>query len=516
MKRCTHLIVLFSALLFSSGLLAQAGSPDLNFNGDGSLIFSFGSDGSYGKKTIIGNDGTIWLSGTSYNSASQMGLAKVFPDGSLDLSFNFDGAIGVNVEGNEAQGENLDIQADGKILVCGSSALGSGDMALARINPDGTLDNDFGGGDARVRYDIGEFDNARAVKAAPDGKIFLAGWTSTNNIYNGVVAKLNSDGSLDSNFDGDGIRTFNINAESGFFDMELLPDGKILLAGYTLAADYDFLVVRLNPDGSFDNSFGTNGWVELDFGNYYDYALAMDLAPNGKIVLTGVVAGGTFTAARLNADGSSDTSFSFDGVNFTNVGDFGESEDLIVQPDNKIVVVGYTYNSADGYYKFGAVRYTETGLLDTEFGNNGILRLDVGDDGDDDYGYGVAIQSDGLIVISGQSNSGGEENFAVVRILSGLNVGLFEQGLEQIQSYVYPNPISAGQELQLEYELKEATEVTIQLVDLSGRSSQLLLGDRMAGKQKESLRLPANLAAGVYTIQIRTDKGISSIRIEKF
>ena len=93
---------------------------------------------------------------------------------------------------------------------------------------------------------------------------------------------------------------------------------------------------------------------------------------------------------------------------------------------------------------------------------------------------------------------------------------MFEHGLENIQSYVYPNPVSKGETLQLEYELKDAAEVNIQLLDFTGRSTLLVSSDRSAGKQIESLNFPANLPAGIYTIQIRTDKGVSSIRIEQF
>ena len=246
-----------------------------------------------------------------------------------------------------------------------------------------------------------------------------------------------------------------------------------------------------------------------------DVAESVAIQPDGKIVAVGW-ADDQLAVARLNPDGSLDTDFSYDGTVVTKLGDYTNGYGVVIQPDGKIVAVGYAYSNDDYIGHFAVARYQSNGLLDPDFGSNGLVEIDVENDGISDIGYGIALQPDGKIVLSGYSYIVSEYNFMLVRILSGLNVGIFEHGLENIQSYVYPNPIAIGQVVEFEYELTEAADVNIQLFDLNGKSYPLFEGYRMSGNQKESLVLPSGLAAGSYTLNIRTDKGMSSIQIQVF
>ncbi|MBR9922307.1 MAG: T9SS type A sorting domain-containing protein [Bacteroidetes bacterium] len=502
-------------LLITSGLMAQPGSLDLNFAGDGELQFTFGSDGSYGSKCAIGPDGVIWVSGYSFNTAQQMGLMKILPDGTIDTDFNFDGAIGLNVDGEEASAFSLDVQDDGKVLLCGAAEFGDGDFAVARVLPNGDIDNTFDG-DARARVDFGGSEQATCIKQLSDGRILVGGIHNSvgGDVY-GALAMLNEDGSMDLNFSGDGRLLLDGGNQSAVFDVEILDDGKIMAAGMYENADFDYGLFRLNPDGTLDNTFGTGGIITYEFGGMEEIIVDFEVQNNGKIIMSGVY-DGSAAVLRANADGSIDETFSFDGLTFTEFGTYSPAYSLVPQTDGKTVVTAVGDDVTETYNVFTIMRYNEDGTLDADFGQNGIVRIDVGNDGLDDEAYGLAIQEDGLLVVSGGSETTGEDAFAIVRIISGLNVGLFEQGLDKIQSYVYPNPIASGESLQLDYELKEATEVNISLSDLNGKKVNLLQEYRPSGKTTETINLPTNLSAGIYFLQIRTERGMSTIRVEKF
>jgi uncharacterized delta-60 repeat protein len=512
--------VLFLASLLITALSwtlqAQPGSFDPNFAGNGVLYFNYGSDGSYAQDILVDDDGIIWIAGYRYNSAQQMGLSKILPDGNLDTSFDFDGSVGVNIEGGTAAATRMAMQEDGKIVLVGYSEHNGGDFGAARFNPDGSLDNSFGGGDGRLTIDFASSDYAAGVAIQEDGKIVLAGYTYESSQYKFALARLNQDGTLDANFDGDGKLTTAFSGEDAAFDLRILDDGKILVAGYNqVGTYYDYALARYNPDGSLDLSFGTNGVVTVDVNDLFETAQSMDIQADGKILLGGW-SGDGMASVRFNPDGTLDNSYSFDGETYTVVGTYASGADIIAQPDGKVLLAGYGYDDDNGVYGFAIVRYLNDGLLDPEFGENGILLLDIAEDLENDFATGIALQPDGMIVVTGYSSIGGESQTVVIRILSGLNVGVFEHGLDNIQSFVYPNPLAAGETLQLEYELREATEVDINLYDLTGKQFPLFSGYRTSGNQAEAITLPASLPAGVYNLQIRTQKGISNIRVELF
>ena len=148
----------------------------------------------------------------------------------------------------------------------------------------------------------------------PDGKLVLVGSTSTGG-GDFAIARLNADGTPDTTFSGDGKQTVNFGGVDNALGVAIQPDGKIVVAG-TGGGGNDMVVARLNADGSPDTSFSPpDGLAFVNFGGN-DAANAMALQPDGKIVLVGstdAVGSGDFAVARLNADGTPDTSFSGDG-----------------------------------------------------------------------------------------------------------------------------------------------------------------------------------------------------------
>jgi uncharacterized delta-60 repeat protein len=189
-------------------------------------------------------------------------------------------------------GQALALTPNGQLLVGGyvSSPSGNDVFAVWRFNSDLSLDPSFGAGGVSTIGFSGGTDEAYALALQPDGKIAVAGVASTAAGGNDFgVARLNADGSLDSGFGTDGKQTIDFGGNDWAYGLALQPDGKIVLAGDTSSAGasgYDFALATLNPDGSLDQAFGAGGKATVDFGAP-SHAFGVALQPDGRIVAAG-------------------------------------------------------------------------------------------------------------------------------------------------------------------------------------------------------------------------------------
>lgn len=339
--------------------------------------------------------------------------------GDLDSTFDGDGKLTTDFGGTE-EARDLAFQQDGKIVVAGNIQGGTAtltDFSLARYNPDGSLDTSFDG-DGELITDFGggnEF--LRTVTVQRDGKIMAAGETSSSTSPIALaIARYNPDGSLDTSFDGDGKLTAGFFGDQ-IYDVAFQQDGKVVVAGnaFNLATGgSDFALARYNPDGSLDTTFDGDGKLTTDFGETSrDYAYALAMQQDGKIVAAGAAApdpdqlSSDFGVARYNPDGSLDTSFSADGKVATDFyGSNDGATDLAVGQDGKMVVVGNAIDlAAGGNSDFGVARYNPDGSLDTSFGGDGRITTDFGcANGCNDRANALGLQSDGKIVAAGDTN----------------------------------------------------------------------------------------------------------------
>ena len=299
---------------------------------------------------------------------------------------------------------------------------------------DGDLDPTFGTG-GMVTTDIDHStDIANAVAIQADGKLVVVGQTYKNNDYSNedfVVTRYNTDGTLDTTFGRGGkVRTDFPGLAAVPSAVVIQSDGKIVVAGgafpqFTFAGNFE--VVRYNPNGSLDRSFGNGGIVTTTFPEG-SYAFDVALQPDGKIIAAGTVfvdfipgepSNTDFALARYNPDGTPDATFGNGGQVSTDfVGLEDDAFSVLIQPDGKIVAVG-SADSPATYYDFAAVRYLSNGTIDTTFGVAGKVSTDFGDQ-NFDRARSAALQPDGRIIASGFaiSQNGGVQNFAVARYTS--------------------------------------------------------------------------------------------------
>jgi uncharacterized delta-60 repeat protein len=295
------------------------------------------------KDLALQADGSVILVGafSSYNGTTRTGIARTNSSGSLDAGLAPTSMLAGNIYA-------ISRQTDGKVLIGGSftSVGGTARSNVARLNADGSLDTSFVTG-------TGANSLVESLAVQPDGKIIIGGeFTSYNGTAMKGIARLNSDGSLDTSF------VVGTGAEGGVFTIALQTDGKVLIGG--VITTFNSVVVnniaRLNTDGSLDSSFATGTGVNATVRKVI-------VQPDGKVLVGGEFS--TFNAApktrlmRLNADGSSDASFVTGTIN-------AAVKDVIRHDDGKIVIVG-SFTTVNGTPRNRAARLNADGSLDTTF-----------------------------------------------------------------------------------------------------------------------------------------------------
>jgi uncharacterized delta-60 repeat protein len=395
--------VLVVGLVLSTASHAAPGDLDPTFSGDGKQTTDFGFANSAAAAVVRQPDGKVIAvgDGTGVDGLGDFVLARYNPDGSLDTTFSGDGVQATDFERGDGA-KAVALQANGKIVAAGiaTDVDGAEHFAVARYNPNGSLDTTFSG-DGKQTTDLGRLDFANGVAIQADGKIVAAGQGNGNF----ALARYNPNGSLDSTFSGDGKQTTDFGGGDAANGVAIQGDGKIVAVGYDgTTANRAFALARYNPNGSLDTTFSGDGKQTTDFGGI-DRAAAVALQGNGRIVAVGG-ANADFALARYNLNGSLDTTFSGDGKQTTDFGGGGDIANAVaIQGDGKIVAAG------QGTGNFALARYNLNGSLDPTFSGDGKQTTDFGGS---DTANGVAVQADGKIIAVG---SGGSlfENFALAR-----------------------------------------------------------------------------------------------------
>ena len=221
------------------------------------------------------------------------------------------------------------------MIVCGT--------AIGLIAMDGSLDPSFGVGAGFVDSSDGMYGFAAAIQT--DGKIVVMG---TNSAGFTITVRYNRNGTLDTTFGANGVVTDTTGILASSIIVQ--PDGKIVIAGVDASFE-NFQLIRYNPNGSNDTTFGSDGVVIGPNGNGSVLALQTD----SKIILIGTNNNtGLFEVVRYNTDGSVDSIFESGPDEF--------AEGVVIQNDGKIVVAG---NSST--FNLTLVRYNTDGTLDNSF-----------------------------------------------------------------------------------------------------------------------------------------------------
>jgi uncharacterized delta-60 repeat protein len=460
----TLCIGLISQLFFVATSNAQDGTLEVSFGNNG-IVQNASINGA--SDMVIQPDNKIIVVSLNWND--DMAIVRYNPDGSLDNSFGTNGIVSVDFNGGNDDASAVKLQNDGKIIVVGraqqNSSNNNSDIAVVRLNSDGTLDNSFAT-NGKFSLDVGGYahDQALDVAIQSDGKIVLVARAGTNPFNTHAVIRLNANGTLDNTFDGDGIlKEFSFAPYitiSYLYSLAIQTDGKILLGGAKFGK---FSVARINSDGSFDATYATNGI----YSNTTDIGKCkLKLQTDGKLLATYSHPMDTsVNVTRLNSNGTPDLSFGSSGVVKTStIGGSAYTNDyaidIIIQPNGKILATGSSYSSGS-VSDFLVLRYNSDGTLDNTFGTNGIVITSVAPTGLEG-GSAIKLQSDGKIVVAGTKCSGVCGLVLLRYNNSDGSVGIFDNVLHN-NFIVYPNPNKGT------FTLKASKGGVFDLIDVTGK-----------------------------------------------
>ncbi len=384
---------------FALARYLTSGSLDTSFGSNGLVVTNPTPITDEISDIIIQPDGKIVAAGYAWDgSSSSIVLARYLSNGSLDSSFDADGIKVTNLGG--FSGANaLAIQSDGKIVVAG---FWDNQMIILRYNINGSLDTSFNGSG---RVTVSNYMSANDVLIQPhDQKIVAVGMNASDF----AIVRLNSNGTLDSSFDGDGKLTTDFGSYDVGYAMAIQSDQKLLACGSSgSGTDTNIVLARYQSNGSLDLSFDSDGKVTTNIAGS-DECRSIAIQDNGKIVVGGT-AGAQFALARYNSSGSLDQTFSQDGLVRTSIWDYTYGNAIAIQQnDGRILLAGSTWSSASNNGAFALARYigdtpvydgippaTITNLMASTGNETGSIMLSwtaPGDDGNSGTAYSYIVR----------------------------------------------------------------------------------------------------------------------------
>jgi uncharacterized delta-60 repeat protein len=478
--------------------LTSTADFDTTFDTDGKLFFTFPyGGGDYVYTSEIQSDGKIVVGGTSFfNFKDFYSVARYNANGSIDTTFGTNGLVLID-NSNYGTVNDIAIDANGKIIVAGGNTY----AVVLRLNSNGTLDTTFGtNGFANFTT---SFSSANDIKVLSNGKILIAGneayTIGTTFSGNFMLVRLNSNGTLDTTFGTNGISNLGstVADQESLFKIEVQPDGKIVAAGtINNGSDLDIVIYRYNSNGTFDTTFNGNGSTTFASSGY-DRPYGLAIQNDGKILVSGDL-NDTVKMARFTSSGSIDTSFDSDGIVDVSTNDITYSSSLKLTSDQKIILTGsLAQSNIDS--DFSTLKFNSNGTLDTTFANSGKLTTDFFSDYDD--ATSILITSDNKLIVCGSVYSANNNSFdfglAKYYIDSNLSLDTFTEK----SITFYPNP--AKDIVRVQDNVK-----SVKLFSILGKQIEV-------SYENNAINI-SNLDKGVYLIQlILTDDKIVNSKLIK-
>ncbi len=510
------IVIVWSAVLPMRGQIP--GNLDLTFNGNGRLSTFIDpvNKSSIISDMLIQPDGKILLIGSNFNGTkNDFLLVRFLTSGDLDLSFNQSGRVITTFATGDATAYAATIDAEGKITVVGTTNggnLSTNYFGIARYYPNGSPDNVFSQ-DGQLNSIVGEGNDwATCVAVQEDSKIVIAGLSQDPSGFKSSIAlaRYFPTGLFDHSFGDKGKVITEVTDYNGTASALLIQDdGKVLVGGTLSNQTFDssvFCLVRYNPDGSLDESFGDMGIVTTSFGKSLSGVVDLSLLKSGKILALGTTTDTTLvnsvmTVVRYHPDGTIDSTFAGDGVVNVSVGSSGTfASSMAIQPDDKILLAGTA--EFDTLYDFAIARLNANGTIDRMFSGDGIANVNF--DGYLDFAESVKLQKDGKILLAGYSVSPDQKisNLALARFYSGLIIGTKNEVADEDFFTLAPNASSSL--FEIKFTVSESLDLGFKLLDANGGYLLDIDGVKnyAPGEYKIPFQLLPHWPSGVYLVQM--------------
>ena len=533
-------LALACVLAFAS-FAQEPGEIDTNFGTDGVYVFHPSKVDAFGYfdyvyKVLVQEDGKILTIGESrtdkYNYAIY--ISRHNTDGTLDETYGEGGYVFLKVD--ELIYKNCPYDAvlkDGMLYIAGYAFNGLNAGFVLCLDENGFENEDFGEGG----WAVTEQDQYGLVYEGIDidskGRCVVVGYYNDEIIVRRYTAK----GNLDMTFGEDGSAYIELDSDpsthSYAYDVKILDDGKIILCGDKRASGGDGMFIwsymmRLKANGEIDETFGENGIVYLWTGEYAEFALSIDVQPNGKYLVGGHDELWSDTpelpryesfVTRVNTDGTIDETFGEEGYvkiePFQGDGCVNYSYSILAAQDGQIFGTVYSRNISEDLYRAYVYNLTEDGQFNENFAGSGIVPLPkVYEEQDEINTYSIALQGNDKIIVAGyaayddpavagpgdytkiylasvnvavESNEGNEDDNNGNDTTSV--VGNYENRFE-----IHPNPATTT--IFIEGALNDNAQVSI--IDLTGRCvKEVVISNTVSSINIEDVE------SGVYFISVQ-------------
>ncbi|MBL7774132.1 MAG: T9SS type A sorting domain-containing protein [Chitinophagaceae bacterium] len=507
MKQLLTTFVLLTIHLIGN---AQSGSYDATFGTGGIIASPYVNSQEYNSVRMHNN--MYLVAGSAFiNGTDRLVLARYTQTGQLDNTFGISGVSNtteISTGTFTEQGIEIQTQSSGKLMVLSNNF-------VTRFTANGILDTTF----YKMPFGFSNFIGLDFVVQAND-KIMVCGYEATG-ADNGQLVKLTANGTYDSTFGINGIKDYSqatFSTYAIFSSMVRQPDGKYLIVGkcsdvgLSFPDGYENLIMRVDSNGNLDNTFNSTGYKRWNSGASGENSAIQDivLQPDGKILVSGDIINSTGSSvgtfiARLNAAGSMDTGFGTNGTFYENSTSSLELStiNLALQNDGGIVWIGN--NSLTFLYTPVCIKLKANGQKDASFGSNGIAQFPISIK-DYDVRNGMLDNNSKIVVVGGSIDLNTfESGYFIARIGNGATTSGTENLLAATSIQVYPNPC---------HDLIQLTSSEINLVN-----DQITFFDLLGRPMLTSVFKPqgidvSSLSNGSYLLQLKHDENIYQTMIQ--
>ncbi|MEZ4958539.1 MAG: delta-60 repeat domain-containing protein [Saprospiraceae bacterium] len=498
-----NLITLLSLFCLTAGW-AQPGQLDPTF-GNGGIVTTTLDQALESRTIVLQPDGKVVVAGWYKISSRKLLLIRYNTDGSIDTGFGDNGKFISDFVVYDAV--NIALLPNGKLVATGNLN-GNFDTFFARFNSNGTLDSSFGTGGV-IMLDFPEPTKCQAIAPGPGDKLYIAATQSDNNVMWRIAAmRLNADGSFDNSFGTNGISSLDFTSTGWVQDLKVRPDGGMVIGGRSGSSGF-LTLAAFTSNGTPDPNFGTNGQVVLNNLpnnlSFFNEMHSVELDGNGNVYGVGRV-GLNLSVVKLSAAGVLDASYGENGLSRIILGERTEGFGSAFDAEGKLLVAGKLGPEGNGS-RLIVLRLNTDGSLDTNFGTAGITEVSI----EPDYtqqASDVVVRPNGKIVAFGESLKPFPiGNLVLIGLTSGMESATHDLAGLVSGATVSPNPVHGA--FTLRYQLASPMDLSLQLVDAAGRTIQSFQqgGHQAAGVYERQYQINNTVAGGQYWLVLKAAAG---------
>ncbi|MDI1233637.1 MAG: hypothetical protein PSX81_05100 [bacterium] len=405
MKKNLILIVLFAAILRTT---AQNGTLDLSFNSTG-IINS--SDETANGITTDKNNKVMVIGHDRESSTLNIFVKRYLTNGNLDNSFGTNGRLNIDLNDDYDYGRCIKALDNGKYLISGQNSVGPYFRPfVARITSDGIIDSTFGTDGICLLSAPLDNSDAWAFEVSPSGSIYAAGYITTNWVTQSIIWKVNPNGTINSAFGNNGSVVINVNTNAErLLDIAMNDTGKMIVGvGTSYNGSYNSAtIVMLDTNGNMNTNFNASGYLKYRYNTSETRLYGVSIADKQLVFAGNYINDSSYNTHAIVCaflfNGALNSSFGNAGIWTDSVNTNSSFTEILKDCKDNFFLGGYVSQNSNVQFRVGKI--TSKGLMDANFGNNGYFSRRINNNYDEVI-EAMAFSSDSAIVVCGRINSG--------------------------------------------------------------------------------------------------------------